>query len=192
MTTHALKEWASTCTAIRRGDQILILRKGGISEPRFAMPATSFFLYPTFLHQQADLIQPRWRAEFADELAASQEPTRLDIDVFVDVVDHVHVTDPAALDRLDEHHILTTDYAASRLRWRPTQPLWALLVRAYVLEVPHVVTVTADHGGCVSWLSLPIVEPDRATLRPALDDASFTARAAALRTSLTGATSAAA
>ena len=56
----ALKEWAITCEAIGRGEQILLLRKGGIHEDSkdFRVIHREFLLYPTYEHQKADLLRP--------------------------------------------------------------------------------------------------------------------------------------
>ena len=64
----AFKEWAVVVDALGRGEQILILRKGGISEEtrHFRISAERFLLFPTYEHQRADLLQPA----FQDDLTA--------------------------------------------------------------------------------------------------------------------------
>ena len=56
----ALKEWAVTCQALAEGQQILLLRKGGIHEDGkdFRVVHREFLLYPTFEHQKPELLQP--------------------------------------------------------------------------------------------------------------------------------------
>ncbi len=56
----ALKEWAITVEALSNGDQILLLRKGGIHEDGkdFRVIHREFVLYPTYEHQKAELLQP--------------------------------------------------------------------------------------------------------------------------------------
>ena len=56
----ALKEWAITVEAMAQGDQILLLRKGGIHEngKDFRVIHREFLFYPTYLHQKEDLLQP--------------------------------------------------------------------------------------------------------------------------------------
>src|SRR6187401_2687501 len=48
------KEWSLICDALGRGEQSIILRKGGISEGRagFSFRHREFFLFPTFFHEQ--------------------------------------------------------------------------------------------------------------------------------------------
>ena len=45
----ALKEWAVTVKALEQGSQVILLRKGGISEDgkRFAVAHDQFLLFPT-------------------------------------------------------------------------------------------------------------------------------------------------
>ena len=50
----ALKEWASAIAALGRGDQVILIRKGGIADPHFGVEADRFYLYPTYFHQQQD------------------------------------------------------------------------------------------------------------------------------------------
>ena len=79
---HALKEWAVTIAALAAGDQVLIVRKGGIGEKRFELPHPRFYLFPTFAHQRPELVSAEGRARFADPLAQRDEPTRLPLATF--------------------------------------------------------------------------------------------------------------
>src|SRR5262245_15207714 len=51
----AFKEWAAVCEALAEGRQIVIARKGGIHEGRagFRIEHREFWLFPTYVHQQA-------------------------------------------------------------------------------------------------------------------------------------------
>src|SRR6185369_15853153 len=78
----AFKEWAIVVDALGRGDQILILRKGGISEGRngFRVDHPEFLLFPTLFHQQREKVLPEAQARF-DQIAprlASPETVRLE------------------------------------------------------------------------------------------------------------------
>ena len=59
----ALKEWAVVCRALADGRQSLLLRKGGIAETggQFQIEHSRFWLYPTYVHQQAEGIIPAAR-----------------------------------------------------------------------------------------------------------------------------------
>ena len=59
----AFKEWAVVVDALGRGEQVLILRKGGIRESRgeFHVDHTSFWLFPTQYHEAERSIIPSKR-----------------------------------------------------------------------------------------------------------------------------------
>ena len=63
-TDMALKEWAVAVRAISQGDQILILRKGGIhrDDKDFRILHREFLLFPTFEHQEHDLVKPAYHS----------------------------------------------------------------------------------------------------------------------------------
>src|SRR5690348_2515020 len=55
MKSVGFKEWSLVCDALGRGEQSIILRKGGIAEggKGFSFQHREFFLFPTFYHEQA-------------------------------------------------------------------------------------------------------------------------------------------
>lgn len=65
----ALKEWAPTCAAIAAGEQTILLRKGGIKDPKFVPAARSFLLFPTAFHTDAQLLKPAAAQRYAAEAA---------------------------------------------------------------------------------------------------------------------------
>ena len=54
MQSVGFKEWALVCEALGRGEQTILLRKGGLAEGRegFGFRHEEFFLFPTFFHEQ--------------------------------------------------------------------------------------------------------------------------------------------
>ncbi|MCU0306576.1 MAG: DUF1802 family protein [Thermoleophilia bacterium] len=187
MPEHALKEWAVVIDALLAGDMTVVLRKGGIGEKRFEVPHERFFLFPTHLHQRPDLVRLEARERFAAPLARREEPDQVRLDAWCEVHAAHPVRDPDALAALAPFHILSDDYAAERLRWRRTQPLWALVLRASRVIPPPVIAVGPEHGGCVSWVALPEgVTPDGAV--PALGDEDFARVADAVEAVLAAAT----
>lgn len=177
MAEHALKEWAVTIEALSRGDQVLIVRKGGIGEKRFELPHERFYLFPGYLHQRPELVSERWRDVFADTLARREDPEHLPLTAYAEIHAAHPITDADALAALDGEHILTPDYAEQRLRWRRKHPLWAVILRVWRVGDPPVLRVGPEHGGCVSWIDLPEDIGAPTALTPALPDDEF-ARAA--------------
>src|ERR671932_1457269 len=66
----AFKEWAVTVRALAEGEQLVTLRKGGIREENrhFEIEHDRFFLYPTFDHQQGNLVRESHRPELGRAL----------------------------------------------------------------------------------------------------------------------------
>ena len=164
-----------TIEALCRGHQILIVRKGGIGEKRFSLPHPAFYLFPGFLHQRPELVSERWRAAYADLLARTEDPDRVALSAWAQIESAHPIADPDALAALENEHILTADYAEKRLRWRRKHPLWAVLLRVWRVADPPVLTIGPEHGGCVSWITLPDRIGAPTALSPALDDERFAA-----------------
>jgi hypothetical protein len=76
----AFKEWAVTVRALAEGEQLLTLRKGGIREENkhFEVEHERFFLYPTFDHQQNNLVReshhPELRRALEEGVWPDEEP----------------------------------------------------------------------------------------------------------------------
>lgn len=170
----ALKEWAVACEALGRGDQVLLLRKGGISEEgkHFRIEHPQFLLFPTFEHQQADLLKPSARADLERVLAARSSGQTVEIRSWATVAEVFPVGEPSDLEAIEPLHLWSHDYALERLRWKPRHPLQVIALRVYRLAHPATLEMRPEFGGCKSWLRLeePIGVADA---RPVLDDEAF-------------------
>ena len=184
MPEHALKEWAVTIAALAAGDQVLIVRKGGIGEKRFELPHPRFHLFPTYAHQRPELVKPEARRRFADPLARRTEPERLPLAVYAELHAAHPIADPEALAAIDGLHVLSSEYASERLKWRRIHPLWAAVLRVWTLSEPPVLDVGPEHGGCVSWVELPHSIGAPGERVPALSDEAFAESAAAVESAL--------
>ena len=114
----ALKEWAITCEAIGRGEQILLLRKGGIHEygKDFRVIHREFLLYPTYEHQKAELLRAEHQAALEALLAEPHDGKEITFTHFAKAEEVLEVEEQGLVDDLAPHYIWTTDYAQSRLR----------------------------------------------------------------------------
>lgn len=185
MPTAALKEWAVAVKALREGRQILLVRKGGISEEtrHFKIQAERFLFFPTYEHQRADLLQPDFQDDLTAVLAEQRDPTTVRFDTFAALTDLIEVTEPAQVEALAPFYCFSTQYAEERLRWKPRHPLLVMAIRAYRLKQPIEVAARPDFGGCKSWITLDEdVTPDN--LVAAVDDATYAAQIAAVRAAL--------
>lgn len=181
----ALKEWAITCEAIGRGDQVLLLRKGGIHEDGkdFRVIHREFLLYPTYEHQKADLLRPEHQPALESLLQRPRDDKQITFTHFAMADEVLELEDQDKVDDLAPHHIWTTDYAQSRLRWKPMLPLSVMLLRAYRLESPVTVPWIPEYSGCTSWVEI-LTDVPLGRMEPVLSDDEFRAQVDAIKGSL--------
>jgi hypothetical protein len=168
---HTLKEWAVTVRALERGDTALVVRKGGIREKAFAVPKTRFLLLPGYEHQRPELIKPEFR-HIMGEIPDLTDDGPLRFSSFAEVEGAFEISEAEDLERLNDHHMWTHEYAESRFKWRPKKPLTVLVLRTYLLPETVELPYREGYGGCKSWIELE----DAVSLegaRPALSDAEF-------------------
>ena len=181
----ALKEWAITCQALAQGEQILLLRKGGIHEEGkdFRVIHPEFLLYPTYEHQREDLLKVDHQPALAQLLADAPRSETITFSHFARAEEIIEVEEQERVEDLSPWHIWTDEYAQSRLRWKPMLPLSILLLRVYRLERPATVPYLKEYGGCTSWVEvLPRI--DLGQPEPVLDDAEFARQVEAIKGSL--------
>ena len=168
---YALKEWAVTVEALGRGATTLVVRKGGIREKAFAVPKTRFLLLPGYEHQRPGLIKPEFR-EIMDSIPDLTDDGPLRFSSFAEVEGAYEISEADELAALNVHHMWTHEYAESRFKWRPKQPLTVLVLRTYVLAETVELPNREGYGGCKSWIELE--EPVSVEgARPALSDGEF-------------------
>ena len=181
----ALKEWATAVKALGRGEQILVLRKGGIHREdrdfRFVHP--EFLLFPTYEHQKAELIKSEYNDTLRDTYKESRTAGSIEFTYFCQVTDKFELRDESDLDRISDFHIWTDDYAHKRLHWRPKQPLTVALLRVYKLHQNKSLPVLAEYSGCKSWVELG-EDVSLAGMTPVLDDAEYERQAATIKQAL--------
>lgn len=154
----ALKEWSNVIEALGRGEQIVLIRKGGIADPHFGIEADRFYLYPTYSHQgETD----------------SRETVR--ITHWVEVLRTWTVRDRETLNRLQPLVDLPQETLEARYRFRPDQALYVIAVRAFALPAPVDVRYREDYGGCRSWISVED-EIDVTGSRPVLSETELKAK----------------
>lgn len=149
-----LKEWAVAVKALERGETALVVRKGGIREKSFAVPAKRFLLFSGYEHQKPELLKPEARhlMEGIPQRKDDEGPVRFTS--FAEVRGAYEISSKESLDAIDSHHIWTPEYAESRFKWRPKKPLTVLVLRTYLLPEPVEFPYSEAFGGCKSWLEL--------------------------------------
>lgn len=187
-TTTALKEWASVLEAIDRGEQLVLIRKGGLIEPGsgFELAASCFVLYPTFEHQTIQYLRPSFQPLMEEALRHRPAEGQVRVSLGAMVVSSVQSQDPDVIERVRAFHVYNEAFVSQRLKWQPEQLLAIVVVRAFRLPSPQLLSVAPHYAGCRSWVQLdaPVVLRDAV---PVLDDATFAPRAQQLTALLTSA-----
>jgi hypothetical protein len=183
----ALKEWALVCDLLVSGEQVALLRKGGIHEPHrgaFALEHESFLLYPNAEHQTAALVQPHYHARIEEtHQPVPRDDGEVIVPGFCHVSDAVALTDPAHVRALAPQACWTESFFEQRLAYKPERPTFLVVVRAYRFPTALRLPYRKAYAGCRSWVPLQDTVPAHliASAVPALDDHSFAAaREAAL------------
>jgi hypothetical protein len=157
VTTYTLKEWAVTIDALADAKTIILLRKGGIKEEngKFQVTQKEVLLYPTFEHQQSSLLKPEY-ASVLSPVTPGWHPTTVKIRSWAEITHVLPVSNAEAIEKLQPFHIWNANFISNRLKWKPHQPLYVLLLRVYnlakVYEIPHL----PQYIGCRSWFDLDL------------------------------------
>lgn len=171
--TIALKEWATVIRALAQGEQIFILRKGGLAETKrgFELAHRKFVFFPTWEHQQREQLAGPYKGWF-DQLEPG-DPSKLRISAMAEAAETLEA--PADRERWRAAiglHVWNDAYINMRYDYRPDLPLRLVLLRASVLPEPMEIPADRRYGGCRSWVDLDNEVPVQGA-RPALDEEKF-------------------
>ncbi|MFS0727261.1 DUF1802 family protein [Paenibacillus sp. 1P07SE] len=184
----ALKEWSVVVRALAAGEQIILLRKGGIIEETrdFRLLSPTFYLMETYEHQKAELLKPEARQMLEQTLLDWQPGAEhMRLSLYGQVTEELEIRDQEALDKLYPFHIWTGELAEKRLKWKRKQPLHLLFIRAWRLSEPAEVPVRAPYLGCKSWVMLEDGVSESA-LTPVLSEDAYASRCLQIRQALEG------
>jgi hypothetical protein len=175
----AFKEWHVIVEALGAGEQILILRKGGIAEDGggFAVKAQNFWLFPTHFHEQLAKTKPA-----AQKFFTHSQPKNgpINLRYFAEVVQQAFLSDWAAVARLAASHLWTEETIRERFNWAQPPGLHAFAVRVHRLVQPARLEATPEMSGCKSWVEVPVDFAAHAS-EPVFDDAAFARKFEALK-----------
>ncbi len=172
----AFKEWKSVCDALERGDQTIILRKGGIAEGRegFLWQQREFFLFATAYHDH--------REQLKDSVATDESSFAKRTDGKIEVCLHARIVwsadlgDMATARQLDPFHIWKPEVIEQRFDYSKNKGIRLALLRVSRLQTPWMLEESPAFGGCRSWIEFPEPDAEKLELAPVLDDADFAAR----------------
>lgn len=178
----ALKEWALACELLREGRQILLMRKGGIREEegRFVPRYTEFFLFPTYEHQNATLLQEAYRARLHEIGLTSPDRHTVSLNAYAVVTDIYLAKNESQVVAAAPFHIWNSEYVRQRFDFNPYDPLYLLVLRVYSLPQPLTLPWSKAYEGCRSWLVLEKRLPIEGAV-PALSPTDFEERRQQLR-----------
>jgi hypothetical protein len=154
-TFHALKEWSIAIQALENGDTVMLLRKGGIHEKggRFQVAQEQVLLYPTYEHQQPFLLKPEYSNRVVP-VTSGWHPEMVKISSWAAITHIFPVSDENIVSQLLPFHIWNEHFLIDRLKWKPSQPLFILLLRTYKLAHVDQIPYCESYGGCKSWIDL--------------------------------------
>lgn len=183
-TASTLKEWNVAVNALENGKTIVLLRKGGIREQggHFKVNYKQVLLYPTFEHQQPDLLKPEY-ASYVKVVESGWHPETIRIATWAKITDAFLLACEPAIEALFPYHIWNEKFVNDRLQWKSSQPIYILLLRTYHLAEPQEILYRQEYGGCRSWIDLaePITIDDS---RPVLSDREYIQTANEIRNAI--------
>ena len=164
MESAGLKEWAIVCEAMGRGEQCVLVRKGGIAEGRagFAFLHPEFFLFPTFFHEQIQKVR------LPEPKIPEQQAGEIEIRFFAQVEAVKLIASWETADAMQPLHVLDPCVVRERFDYE-TPGLHVALVRVFRLEPRWIFSDKPAYGGCRSWVNLPEC-PVETRFEPVLSD----------------------
>jgi hypothetical protein len=172
------KEWALICDALGRGEQSVILRKGGIAEgcAGFRFAHREFWLFPTLFHEQT----AKLKVPAGTFLPAPREDGLIELRDVARVEWTEELASWEKVRALAPFHLWQQFEIEKRFRQDEEPKVSLAFVRVLRANEPFVFPDSPRYGGCRSWVELP--EPPTAMrLDAVLDDTTHRDREKAIR-----------
>jgi hypothetical protein len=164
----ALKEWATVVTALERGEQTVILRKGGIleTESGFKIESKKFLLFPTFEHQEEKNLKQKFH-NYLDIVKQNHPQNEHNIITsYAEVVDEVDIKSQEKVKALSDFHIWSDSYIDERVNWMSDKPIKAVFLKVYKIPAKEI-PIKSEYHGCKSWIN---INEDIQAGKPVLSD----------------------
>jgi len=164
MQSVGFKEWALVCEALGRGEQSILLRKGGIAEGRqgFGFRHPEFFLFPTFFHEQVVKVRT------PDAQIPAARDGEIEIRYLAKLEAEKKISSWEVAAALEPFHILAESVVRERFAYKDAG-LHVALVRVFRLEPNWILADQPSYAGCRSWVNLPACPAD-VRLVPVIND----------------------
>ncbi len=170
----AFKEWGIVVDALGRGEQILILRKGGISEGRggFQIEHSQFFLFPTLFHQQRESVVAAAQERYDRIAPHFPSPEIVRVEFFADVAAWRQLESLSAAETLRGQHCWRDEVIAQRFDWGKAKNIFAIALRVHRLPLAIELPMSPAYSGCKSWVEFDKDIPTNGAL-PVLEQPAF-------------------
>lgn len=170
----AFKEWAIVVDQLGSGEQILILRKGGIAEGHggFQVEHSEFLLFPTLFHQQRESVTAPAQARFDQIQPAFPPADVVRIEFWARIAASRRLDCLSDAEALRGQHCWRDDVIASRFDWGSARNIFALALRVHRLPLPIELPALPSYGGCKSWIELEM-EVATTGSQPVLNQVAF-------------------
>ncbi len=178
---RALKEWAIVVDALGRGDQILVIRRGGISDRNrsFRIERRDFLLFPTHHHQHKESVSDPAQHRFAELDSDPRGGGQIRLEYVASAAGWWKISSFEDVRQLAGNHIWSEEAVERRFNSGRGEDLYVLALRVARLAEPTDLQVHPEHGGCRSWIDLSTTISTRGA-RPVLSDGAFARRMAEL------------
>lgn len=166
MERAGFKEWAVVCQALGRGEQSVILRKGGIAEggEGFSFRHQEFFLFPTYFHEKVEKVR---QSEIEFPAPATD---KIEINFFAKIELSYMIKSWKVAQALEPFHILRPEVLRERFDYDRAPGLPIAFVRVFRIEPSWIFPNAKSYGGCRSWEKLP-EPPPALRFQPVLGEA---------------------
>ena len=153
----ALKEWATVVKALENGNQIILLRKGGILETAsgFNVESKKFLLFPTYEHQDNSSLKSQYYGYLSDARESKPKEGTNRITSFAEVIEEKDLDSMEKIEELSSFHILSDSYITERMNWMPEKPMKVMFLRVFKMH-PVDIPVLPNYQGCKSWIELNV------------------------------------
>jgi hypothetical protein len=176
----AFKEWAVICEALKTCRQVVVVRKGGISEgvQGFRVAHREFWLFPTYLHQDACSLVSDAQPLLDQAIARRPPENRIRLEHYAVVRRVFHFEHESQLKALRGNCLWNDEALWERFNYREPG-LFVLVVRVYKISQVLELDDLPHFAGCLSWIEFP--EPlSTAGCQPVMTDEEFARREQAL------------
>jgi len=151
----SLKEWATVVRALEKGDQTILLRKGGILDVKsgFKIESKKFLLFPTQEHQEFNYIKSQFH-KYLEQVKSKPPKNGFNkITSYAEILDEADISSEETIKKLTTFHIWSDSYINERRNWKPENPMKAVFLKIY--KIPEItIQLKSEYQGCKSWINI--------------------------------------